>query len=278
MVHSRSKESSQQVTDNPAHSMSGQSELADAQRCWTARFYLLAKDIKCIINSQPVLELRAVIAGNSAYDTENWRGPCGDETRCRGDGNKTCDSARAESDRGPFFVEAIIEEHPGHTSAARSSVSDEASHDSTHVCRQGGAAVEAEPANPEENGTKDDMRHVMGSVWETVGIGVSRSLAKHNAVCEGCSTRGDMHRSSTCKVKAAHYEGPACRVPCPACNGVVDNSGPDEDEDAAREHTTSVSSSTDCKCGPGCQSACDSTLRDLKFVRDSREHSLVNGK
>ena len=40
-----------------------------------------------------------------------------------------------------------------------------------------------------------------------------------------------MHRCATCKVQTTHSKGPSLRVPGPAGDRVVDDGGPDEDED-----------------------------------------------
>lgn len=58
-----------------------------------------------------------------------------------------------------------------------------------------------------------------------------------------------MHGSSTSEVEAAHFEGPASRVPGPACDRVVDYGGPDEHEDDAGEHAASVCCSADGEGG-----------------------------
>jgi hypothetical protein len=40
------------------------------------------------------------------------------------------------------------------------------------------------------------------------------------------------------------------RVPCPACDGVVDNGGPDKHEDDAGEHAATLCDGTNGKCDP----------------------------
>lgn len=63
-----------------------------------------------------------------------------------------------------------------------------------------------------------------------------------------------MHGCSTGEVQSTHLEGPACGVPGPACDGIVDYRRPDEHEDYTGQHTASVCCGADCECGSeGCQ-------------------------
>lgn len=50
-----------------------------------------------------------------------------------------------------------------------------------------------------------------------------------------------MHGCTTRKVQTSQAVCPPGRVPCPAGNGVIDNGGPNEHEDDARQHATALS-------------------------------------
>ena len=68
-----------------------------------------------------------------------------------------------------------------------------------------------------------------------------------------------MDGSTSSKVEAAKNEHPAICVPCPAGNGIIDDCGPDEDEDAAGEHAATFGSCTNCESG---SDGCEHTLED----------------
>jgi hypothetical protein len=50
-------------------------------------------------------------------------------------------------------------------------------HDSAHVSTESGATVETEPADPEENGSDDNMSNVVRTVWKTLDVVVTASFA-----------------------------------------------------------------------------------------------------
>lgn len=126
---------------------------------------------------------------------------------------------------------------------------DNAGHDGAQVGGERTAAVEAEPANPEEDGAKDDVGDVVRTVGQAAGVVVAGALAEHQRVGQGGSARRDVDGRTTSKVEAAHLEGPAVGVPGPVGDGVVDDGGPDEDEDQTGQQAAAVSSGSDSKGG-----------------------------
>ena len=92
-----------------------------------------------------------------------------DETGRGGDGDQAGDGARAEADSRPLALETVVPEHPGETTHARSQVGDDARLDGAEVRGEGGAAVEPEPPEPEEDRAEDDIGRVVGLVRETLG-------------------------------------------------------------------------------------------------------------
>lgn len=120
----------------------------------------------------------------------------------------------------------------------------------------------------------------MRTVWESSSRAISRALAQHHGVCEGSSTRRNVDGSSAGEIEATHEERPAFGVPCPARDGVVDYSRPDENENQTRQHTPTVGSSADGKSW---------TMRFVSFLshvfandqgnsRNSSKHALVHCK
>lgn len=210
---------------------------------------MLAEDIERVVDFDHILELGGIIAADGADDTEDDGGPGGHETRSRSDSDQARDGARAETDGRPLLVEAVIEEHPGNATDGGSEMGHDAGHDGTHVGGERRAAVEAEPADPEEDRAEHDVGDVVGSVGEAVGVRVAGALAEHDGVCESCGAGRDVDGGSTGEIEAAHFEGPASRVPGPAGDGVVNYGGPDEHEDHAGKHATSVCGGTDGERG-----------------------------
>lgn len=85
----------------------------------------------------------------------------------------------------------------------------------------------------------------MRAVGETLGFGVAVSLAEHDAVGEGAGARGDVDGTAAGEVVGGEFEEPAVGVPGPVGDGVVDDGGPDEDEDDGGEHAAAISDGTD---------------------------------
>lgn len=160
---------------------------------------------------------------------------------------------------------------------------DEAGHDGADVGSEGRATVEAEPADPQEHRAEDDVGDVVWAVGKTIGCAVSGALAEHEGVGKGGGAGGDVDWSSTSEVETTHLEGPAVGVPGPAGNRIVDDGGPDEDEDHAWEHATTVSCRADGECGPAGMSvffipSSHNAAGAGKNSRDGREHALVDSE
>lgn len=207
----RSEEASEEVADEAANTVDGE-------------------DIERIVNVEKVLDLGGEVTGDGTNNTEDDSRPGWDESSCWSDGNETSDGTGAESDSGPLAVESVIHEGPCDTTGGSCSVCDEAGHDGADVGSESGAAVESEPANPQEHRAEDDVSNVVRTVWESRSRAVSRALAEHDRVREGSSTRRDMDGSSASEVETTHEEGPAVGVPSPASDRVVNYSRPDENE------------------------------------------------
>lgn len=203
-------------------------------------------NIKSIVNAHDVLELGAVVASSGTNNAEDDSRPGWDETRSRSDGNETSDDTGAETNGGPLLLESVVEETPGDTSNGSSQVGDNGSHDSTEVSTQGRTGVESEPSDPEEDGTDNDVSDVVRAVVEFVST-VTTTLAEHQRVGESGGTGGNVHRSTTCEVETSELEYPTGCVPGPAGNRVVNDGGPDEHEDDAREHAATLSDGANSK-------------------------------
>lgn len=97
------------------------------------------------------------------------------------------------------------------------------------------------------------MGDVVGAVREAVDLVVAGTLSEHQRVGESGSAGADVHGGTTGEIETAHDKGPAVGVPGPVGNRVVDDGGPDKDEDDGREHAATVSSGTDSEGRTGNQ-------------------------
>lgn len=208
------------------------------------------KDVEGVVDARQELELGGKVAAGAAAEADDDGAPGGDEAGGGGDGDEARDGAGAEADGAPFPLEAVVEQDPGEAAARGGQVGHVAGHDGAEVHGQRGAAVEAEPADPEEDGAEDDVGHAVRAVWEALRLGVARSLAEHDAVRERAGARGDVHRAAACEVVRGQLVQPAVCVPRPVGDGVVYYRRPDEDEDDGGEDAAAVGNGADGESWP----------------------------
>ena len=120
------------------------------------------ENIQRVIGFHVVLELGGVIATDGSHHAKDGRRPRGHVAGSRGDGHKPGDAAGAEADGGPFVIETVVEKDPCEATGAGGEVRDHASHDGAHVRPERGSTVKAKPADPEKDGSDDDVGDV---VW-----------------------------------------------------------------------------------------------------------------
>lgn len=204
-----------------------------------------SKDIEGLVDADEELELGGEVAADTADDADDEGTPGGDEASGRGDGNEAGDGAGAEANGGPLTLQAEIEQYPGQGGHGGGELGVVAGHDGADVHAQGGTAVETEPADPEEDGAKDDVGDIVGAPGHTGVLRVARTLSEHQGVGQGAGTGGDVDRTATGEVEGAELEQPAVGVPSLVGNGVVDDGGPDEHKDKARQDAAAVGDSTD---------------------------------
>lgn len=205
-----------------------------------------SENVEGVVGFHVVLQFGRIIAAEGSHNAENGRRPHRDVAGSWGNGHEASDGARAEADGGPFVIQAVVEYHPGETTYGSGEMGNDTGHDGTQVSAERGTAVEAKPADPEEDGADDDVGDVVGPVGETVEIAVPAAFAEHDRVCKSRCPRRDVNRCATREVEAAHFVDPPSRVPGPASDGVVNESSPNEHKDHAREHTATISRCAYC--------------------------------
>ncbi|CRK19747.1 hypothetical protein BN1708_000412 [Verticillium longisporum] len=218
------------------------------------------KNVEGVIDAQEELELGGVVGKRRTARAEDERRPERHVARAGRDGDETGDDAGTEADGGPLALEAVVEHTPRDATDAGRQVRHAGRHDGPQVGGQGRSGVEAEPADPEEDGADDNVGDIVGAIVELVRA-VATTLAEHHRVRESSGARGNVDGGAAGKVEAAHAAGPTRRVPCPAGNGVVDDGRPDEHEDDAGQHAPTL--------GDGASSESDG---------DGGEHALVESK
>lgn len=269
----RSKDSSQDVADHAANAVD-------------------SENVEGIVNANEKLELGSKVAADGANDANDDAGPRSNIARRRSNRHQASNSPRAESNRAPFLLQTVIQQDPSDASDRSSQVGHEAGHDSAEVHAQCRAAVEAEPADPEEDGADDDVCDAVRAVRQAAVLVVAGALAQHDAVGEGAGSRGHVDGTAAGKVVVGQLGEPAVCVPGPVGDGVVDDGGPDEHEDDGGEHAAAVSDGTDGEGGTGVyvswfspfhvfisshtRERRQNTLKE--YSRNSRKHALVQAK
>jgi len=219
-----------------------------------------SKDIQRIITAEEVLQLSCVVAANTATHSKNDSSPSGNISRPRCNGDETSDYTTAEADSRPFALKAVINQAPSNATDASCQVGDYGSHDGAEVRRESRSGIEAKPANPEKDGSNDDVGDVVRAIVELLST-VATSLSKHIRISQRGASGSNMHRSSTGKIETTLIKNPALRIPGPAGDRVVDDGGPNEHVDDTWQHTASL--------GYGAHSQSNG---------NASEHALVNTK
>lgn len=142
------------------------------------------KDVEGVVAADQELQLRGIVAADASENTVYDRSPRRNKARSRCDSHETGNHARTESYDGPFVLMTVVNKAPCDTCNTCSEISDHGCHYGTHVCTERTTRVESgeslayillvryrqvvilpKPADPEEDGSDDDMSNV---VWAIV--------------------------------------------------------------------------------------------------------------
>src|SRR5262249_21359967 len=144
--------------------------------------------------------------------------------------DETCDEAGGESERGRATVLDPFGDEPGHATGGGGDLGVGEGDGGRGVGGDGGAAVETEPAEPEESCAE-------GGEDEGVGLQdvqrIADALADVECTDEGGSARGDVHDGAAGEVDGADgviADAEPAAAPDPVCEGTVDNDGPEDHE------------------------------------------------
>lgn len=216
--------------------------------------------IKAVVVVKQELELSRKVANGTRNNAKRNSRRSPNEPRRRRDRNKTRDRTGAEPNDGPLLLEPVVPNHPRQPAHARRKVSHNARLSRTQVRGKGRAAVEPEPAEPEEDCAEDDVGGVVGLVREALcSVAGALSEVDGNSQCGGSG--GNVDGRAAGKVESAHDKAPAGGVPGPARDGIVDEGAPDKDEDCDGAETATLCETTEGEHGG-----------------DGGEHELVDAK
>ncbi len=121
-----------------------------------------------------------------------------------------------------------------------------AGHGGAQVGAEGGAAVEAEPAEPEQGGAEGDEGDVVGPEVEHHLL---VAAAEDPRVGEGGDAGADLDGPAAGVVEHAVLESPAVDVPDPAGERAVDEGGPEEGEDHGGDDAAALRGAADNEGG-----------------------------
>lgn len=198
---------------------------------------VLGEDVHAVVDAHPVLDLGAEIAEHAGHDAEGDGAPGVEVAGGRGGGHEAGDGAGTPADHGELAGQAPVEEDPGHRGHGGGEVGVPRGHDRAQVGAEGGAAVEAEPAEPQEDGAEEDEGDV---VRAEVEHHLLLALAEHKRVGEHGHAGGDLDGPAAGVVHDAVHEAPAVGIPGPAGDGVVDDRGPAEGPDEEGQDTAAL--------------------------------------
>lgn len=191
--------------------------------------------IESVVDANNELDLGAEVTNNSSNDSENDAGPGRDITGSGCSGDETRDGTGTPADERPLLGEAVIEKGPGHGRKHGCKARVPARHGGTKVGAESRSAVEAEPAEPEEDGTDGDQRDV---VRTEVEHHLLVTAAEDPRISQSRDTGSDFDGTTTSIIHHSVLESPSIDVPSPAAQRAVDQCRPDEDEDHCRDNAT----------------------------------------
>lgn len=184
-----------------------------------------------IIHVQPLVDVLHQRAHHRRQEPNHGGEPDAHVPRRRRDAHQPSNRALA----GPHDAEAalvpdVVDQDPADGARRGGRVGVEGGVHGAHARIEGGAAVEAEPAEPDEHGAEEDERRVVRLAVRPVA-GAPPALAQHQRVRQRGPAAGNVHGAAAGKVERGQRVQPAAGVPGPAGDGAVDDGGPPEAED-----------------------------------------------
>jgi len=200
--------------------------------------------IHALVNIKPRVNVLHRRASSTSQKANDHRDPRGDVAGGRGDSYKASNGALAgTNDTEPALVPDVVDQNPAENTGRGSGVGVEDNEQRAHRDAKSRAAVEAKPAEPYKHSAEENERDVVRLL--VVGLGaMDLSLSEHKGICQRTAARSDMHGAATGEIKRGQVVEPPVGVPCPACDGAVDDGGPEETEDDGRNDAAALKRTT----------------------------------
>ena len=211
---------------------------ADADRTKGTTHAVHGPDVESVIEIELLGELDAAVAPRHAKDTDDEGGPRLDESGSRSDGGETGDGADASTDEGRLTFHLPFEQEPAEESRRGGNLRVHSGESGGAVGTQRGAAVEAEPAKPEQAGTEGNERDVVRVGVELITFELL-AVRQGKDGGEGGETGGGVHDDAAGEILDALLSHPAT-APDPVAEREVDQVNPDEDEDEVRHEAHAI--------------------------------------
>lgn len=134
-------------------------------------------------------------------------------------------------------------EHPGQPAARGSEVGNDTSLNSPEVRSEGRTTIETEPTEPEENSANHDVSRVVRLVRQTLSA-VTTAFSQIDRNGKSSSSRDNVNRGASGKIKATQDKWPAIGIPRPTCNRIIYEGRPDKHENEKRAKASTLGSCT----------------------------------
>lgn len=227
------------VTEVTSHLFSGKD--ADADRTEGTTHTVHGPDVESVIEIELLGELDAAVAPRHAEDTDDEGGPRLDVSGSRSDGGETGDGTDASTDEGRLTFHLPFEQEPAEESRRGGNLRVHSGESGGAVGSQRGAAVEAEPAKPEQAGTEGNERNVVRVGVELITFELL-AVRQGEDGGQGGETGGGVHDDAAGEILDALLSHPAA-APDPVAEREVDQVNPDEDEDEVRHEAHAIGKS-----------------------------------
>lgn len=186
--------------------------------------------LHAIIHMQPLIHILHQRAHHRRQEANHRREPHAHIARRGRNADQPGNRALARAhDTEPPLMPDVVDEDPAKRARGGGRVGVEGGVHGAHARVEGRAAVEAEPAEPDEHGAQEHEGGVVRLAVRRV-LGVLLALAQHQRVRQRRPPTGDVHGAAAGKVERGQGVQPAVGVPRPAGDGAVDNGRPPEAE------------------------------------------------
>lgn len=159
------------------------------------------EDIHALVNSQPRVDVLHQGAAHSGEEANDHGDPGAHVASGRGNTDQASDGTLTGTNNAeaPLVLD-VINDAPADNASRGSGVGVEDDQHSTDRHAERGATVEAEPAEPDENGAEEDKRDVVRLLARR-GLAQVLALAEDEGVSQGTAARGDVYGTATSKVE-----------------------------------------------------------------------------